>query len=609
MSINHKNMRAQNSFFKFIYQHLLTIVSCVLIVTLGIVYLAYSSPGTTTIGEDISTTNLNVSGNASISNNLLVSQNSTTTNLFVTNLATLKELIVSQTTTFNGISYNWPSSAGSSGQVLTTDGSGNLSWSSSSAGISGSGTSNFLAKWTDATTLSTSTLYELNGKIGLNTTTPAYTLDINGTLSVSGTSTLSTTTISKLNNVIIVDGIHYPKTSAGIQAAINALPSTGGKVFLPAGTYSITSTTTIPSNVWIEGAGASSTILYVQNNSNCSVFANSDQTNGNTNIKISNLKIDGNKSNNTSGYGIYFKYVDNSQVENCFIYNTAWEAIYFYGSEKNIVSHNIVDGSGGYGIRFYTGSHNIITDNLVQNNVYTGIFSGSYYTTIANNVVKNNSTGGGTGGISSSGKYSTVANNVCEGNGHAGISLSSGGDYSVVSGNVCKGNSWQGINVYGADYSIIIGNKLHDNGGSDGYSGLRIKESINNFIIGNAITDTAGTGYAIEIASDSTGNYLSNNYYSGTGASSISDSATTTIYASQLSEDDLIFKTSGNFGFGTTTPLSDFHFFSETTSTISLDSSSTTTGACLKLKDIDGDGYTYCTANNGSLSCTTTPCE
>jgi len=593
-------------------QTIVSILLSILFTFFLVFYFVYSSPGTTTIGEDISTTNLNVSGDASISNNLLVSQNSTTTNLFVTNLATLKELIVSQTTTFNGVSYNWPSSAGSNGQVLTTDGSGNLSWSSSSAGISGSGTSNFLAKWTDATTLSTSTLYELNGNIGLNTTTPAYTLDINGTLSVSGTSTLSTTTISKLNNVIIVDGIHFEKTSAGIQAAINSLPSTGGKIFLPAGTYSINSTTTIPSNVWIEGAGASSTILYVQNNSNCSVFANSDQTNGNTNIKISNLKIDGNKSNNRFGYGIYFKYVDNSQIENCFIYNTAWEAIYFEGSasksKKNIVSHNIVDGSGGIGIEFYGGSHNIITDNLVQNNAYTGIYSDSDYTTIANNVVRNNSTGGGNGGIVSRGKYSTTANNVCENNGHTGIHLYYG-DYSVVSGNVCKGNNWYGIRVYGTDYSIIIGNKLHDNGGTANYSGLRVYVSTNNFIIGNSITDTAGGGHAIEITSDSTNNYLSNNYYSGTGASSISDSATTTIYASQLSEDDLIFKTSGNFGFGTTTPLSDFHFFSETTSTISLDSSSTTTGACLKLKDIDGDGYTYCTANNGSLSCTTTPCE
>ena len=588
-------------------QNIISIFLSILFTFFLVFYFVYSSPGTTTIGEDISTTNLTVSGNASISNNLSVSGNSTTTNLFVTSIATLKELIVSQTTTFNNVPYSWPSSSGSSGQVLTTDGSGNLSWSSSSAGISGTGTPNFLAKWTDATTLSTSTLYELNGKIGLNTTTPTSTLDINGTLSVSGTSTLSTTTISNLNNVIIVDGIHYPKTSAGIQSAINALPSTGGKIFLPAGTYSINSTTTIPSNVWIEGAGASSTILYVENNSNCSVFANSDQTNGNTNIKISNLKIDGNKSNNTSGYGIYFKYVDNSQIENCFIYNTKWVGIYFYLSENNIVSHNIVDGSDDYGIQFYGGSHNIITDNLVQNNVYTGIYSYSDYTTIANNVVRNNSTGGGDGGILSQGKYSTIANNVSENNGKVGISFRN--DYSTLSGNVCEGNDWQGIDAYLTDYSIIIGNKLHDNGGTGSYSGLRVLASTNNFIIGNAITDTAGTGYAIKITSDSTGNYLSNNYYSGTGASSISDSATTTIYASQLSGNDLIFKPSGNFGFGTTTPLSDFHFFSETTSTISLDSSSTTTGACLKLKDIDGDGYTYCTANNGSLTCTTTPCE
>jgi len=528
--------------------------------------------------------------------------------LFFSKPSTIFELTVSGTTTFNNVSYSWPSTAGSSSQVLTTDGSGKLSWEDVSAGVSGSGASNFLAKWTNTTTLSTSTLYESNGKIGLNTTTPASTLDINGTFSVSGTSTLSTTTISNLNNVIIVDGIHYPKTSAGIQAAINALPSEGGKVFLPAGTYLINSTTTVPSNVWIEGAGASSTILYVKDSSNCTVFINSDQTKGNTNIKISNLKIDGNKDNNTSGgFGIYFKYVDNSQIENCFIYNTKEEGVYFYASENNIISHNIVDGISDYGIEFYGGSHNIIADNLIQNNASTGIYSSSYYTTIANNVVRNNSNNG----ITSKGDYSTIANNVSEGNSDIGISLEA--DYNIVSANVCKGNSWRGINLYGADSNIIIGNKLYDNGGNTDRSGLKLYASENNFIIGNAITDESGNGPAIEITSDSTGNYLSNNYYSGAGASSISDSATTTIYASQLSGDngnDLVFKSPGNFGFGTTTPSSDFHFFSEATSTFFLDSSSTTTGACLKLKDIDGDGYTYCTANDGNLTCsTTTPCE
>ena len=90
-------MRAQNSFFNFIYQHLLTIVSCVLIVALGIVYLAYSSPGTTTIGENISTTNLLVSGNATTTGNFNILGN-----FSLSGVATfLNNLTVSGTTTLS----------------------------------------------------------------------------------------------------------------------------------------------------------------------------------------------------------------------------------------------------------------------------------------------------------------------------------------------------------------------------------------------------------------------------------------------------------------------------------------------------------------------------
>jgi len=138
--INYKNMRAQNSFFKFIYQHLLTIVSCVLIVALGIVYLAYSSPGTTTIGEDISTTNLTITNNLSVGNNA-----TTTGNLNVLGNFSLEGIA----TMLSNLSI-----------------SGNTSISQN---LSVSGTS----------TLSTTTI---SGTLGVGTTTPSYTLDVAGNI-------------------------------------------------------------------------------------------------------------------------------------------------------------------------------------------------------------------------------------------------------------------------------------------------------------------------------------------------------------------------------------------------------------------------------------------
>ena len=48
----------------------------------------------------------------------------------------------------DNVYYNWPASQGSASTVLTNDGSGNLSWATSSGGVTGSGTNTYLTKWT-----------------------------------------------------------------------------------------------------------------------------------------------------------------------------------------------------------------------------------------------------------------------------------------------------------------------------------------------------------------------------------------------------------------------------------------------------------------------------
>jgi len=92
-------------------------------------------------------------------------------------------LRVTGQTVFNGVAYTWPTSAGSAGQVLTTNGSGGLSWTSAAGGISGTGTQNYLAKWTGSTTLGDSNIYiDTYGKIGIGTTTPQAELHVEGSI-------------------------------------------------------------------------------------------------------------------------------------------------------------------------------------------------------------------------------------------------------------------------------------------------------------------------------------------------------------------------------------------------------------------------------------------
>jgi hypothetical protein len=67
-----------------------------------------------------------------------------------------------------------------------------------------------------------------NGNVGVGTTSPRASFE------VSGTTVLSTTTMSVWNNVIVVDGIHYSADGNGIKQAKDDLPDEGGKWFIPA---------------------------------------------------------------------------------------------------------------------------------------------------------------------------------------------------------------------------------------------------------------------------------------------------------------------------------------------------------------------------------------
>jgi len=65
----------------------------------------------------------------------------------------------------------------------------------------------------------------------------------------------------------------------------------------------------------------------------------------------------------------------------------------------------------------------------------------------------------------------------------------------------------------------------------------------------------------------------------------------------------------GLWGMGTTTPQSELDIFSTASTTVTVDSNSASKGACLKYKDIDGGGYTYCSFLNGAQTCSMTSCE
>jgi hypothetical protein len=75
-----------------------------------------------------------------------------------------------------------PTVAGTNGYFLQTDGNGVTSWAAIPAGLTGSGTANYIPKWTGSSALGNSTIYDNGTTVGINTTSPSasYELDING---------------------------------------------------------------------------------------------------------------------------------------------------------------------------------------------------------------------------------------------------------------------------------------------------------------------------------------------------------------------------------------------------------------------------------------------
>ncbi len=91
----------------------------------------------------------------------------------------------------NDVIYTLPDADGANGQVLRTDGNGQLSWATPQAGISGSGLSGKIAYWSGTNSLSATTLLSLDttqGFLGIGTSTPNSRLTVNdGNISITNT--------------------------------------------------------------------------------------------------------------------------------------------------------------------------------------------------------------------------------------------------------------------------------------------------------------------------------------------------------------------------------------------------------------------------------------
>jgi len=225
-----------------------------------------------------------------------------------------------------------------------------------------------------------------------------------------------------------------------IQTAIDALPATGGCVYIKEGTYALTATITIPNdNISLLGCGASTIITHSGTPNIGLIYAtNKDR------ILITNIRFIG------WGSPIAFALVRldatvESIIDGCWFFSGDTAAIFITGSSNCIVTNNHISGNVGRGIMMSgSGTGGIISSNTVGLCDKDGIYiADTSRIIIVSNYVYDNDFG------------DTAT--------YDGIRFNDDVDYSLIGNNICKDNDRYDINIVNntSDRNIIVSNNCY----------------------------------------------------------------------------------------------------------------------------------------------------
>lgn len=360
-----------------------------------------------------------------------------------------------------------------------------------------------------------------------------------------------------------------------IREAIAALPSSGGRIVLLEGTFTITGAIGVPDNCTIEGQGDSTLIQWAENvgvGNNTGAIENSDPAGGNENIRIANLRIKGNYAvgdpmsqqgiqmtlvskvviegvhfTDLRGYPIFFigggarNSTDNRIIHNKFTLNGS-SGIYISSASLDtlyrfIISENLLVNGAGHGIQTSRLYDSIISNNIIYSPSMHGIlfdvsfrcivygntiiessksgiwFDMSFRNIISENLIHDCDWDGIAIGMTANG-YFNILGNICYNNGEDGIGHWGVTLRSVLSNNVCYENSQKTPNTY---ENLYIG-------GVTGY----------NIVNGNSVHQSGDNvcKYGIRIGSGTDSIATNNQCDNGGGdiaGEDFSDAGTTTI--------------------------------------------------------------------------------
>ncbi|NTW31596.1 MAG: hypothetical protein HGB12_03060 [Bacteroidetes bacterium] len=345
---------------------------------------------------------------------------------------------------------------------------------------------------------------------------PTWTTPTGGITSYSRSSTLvvaASNSLDLVNADYICNGTSDQDT---IQAAINALSTSGGTIKLMDGTYNISAPIKIKDNIALIGSGIGTNLKLISGSvigSSINIIENFDKTNGNIQITIKDLKLSVTDYSPYNHGGIYFTKVGSGT---------------YSGARMGCIIENVVaDFPGNSAITFITCRHSVIKNCILKSNVGAGAYlNDCNYITVQGCVIPMSSSGVQLGSsnlcsvlgniitsaqqyaISVNGNQNIISNNVCKDN-NRGIILNVSSE-NIVSNNIIGNTSNHGIYVLGGgtERNIITGNYVF----LSYYDGICLNSANNNTITGNYLFDNNRIKY-----------YQSYQTYSGIGITSDSD--------------------------------------------------------------------------------------
>jgi len=313
-----------------------------------------------------------------------------------------------------------------------------------------------------------------------------------------------------------------------IQTAIDSLPSTGGEVYVPAGSYTISAQITFADNVTMRGAGESTVFVFGAGLATDVFFVNDRK-----NVHFKDFKIDANKASAGISHGILFIgscidcsargiYTENGSTamlecrnggsritfDNCTCINNEGDPLLIRSGSDCIVTNCHIDnvhtqaGANGIGVFTSVGDDYVcqgitVNNNTVNNALVYGInVENAIDVTVSGNIV-NNCKSAGLAVIGSS-KRVTMSDNVAKGNAngiYVGNASSGTGSFVSLCNNIVTGNHAHGIQVFLSGNVTIVGNTVAENTGSVTTNGIYLNRANQCIVSGNNIFGNQDYGF------------------------------------------------------------------------------------------------------------------